>query len=213
MCIRDRVSQQFGHELLLLAIVCAIVCPMYLVVAIAYQPQRVFASTPPKPETDWSFYMSTTSTSTAYNLGCNQGKFDAGFSLPIDSEVVIDFGGEYDNSGDTQFINGVTATVSQIEAAAVSFAEGYWVCTGPGDGTSVIQLGIGTSNSWVGAIYSEEIGKYGDGPITTIGTFTAPTSATSLTITAVNGSAMTVRTNTGASLTFNLGANTFMSGS
>ncbi len=63
------------------------------------------------------------------------------------------------------------------------------------------------------AIYSEEMGKYGDGPITTIGTFTVPTNATSLTITAVNGNDMTVRTNTGASLTFDMRTNTFTSGS
>ncbi|HEX8731263.1 MAG TPA: hypothetical protein VF725_04295 [Ktedonobacterales bacterium] len=63
------------------------------------------------------------------------------------------------------------------------------------------------------AIYSEEMGRYGDGPVTTIGTFTVPTSATSLTITGVNGGDMSVRTNTGATLTFDLHTNTFTSGS
>ncbi|HEX8731262.1 MAG TPA: hypothetical protein VF725_04290 [Ktedonobacterales bacterium] len=94
--------------------------------------------------------MSTTDTSTAYNLGCNQGKSDAGVSPHRNSEVVIDFGGEDDNSGDTRLINGVYAKVSDIEAAAVQFADGYWVCTGS-DSTSVMQLGVGTSNSWVGS--------------------------------------------------------------
>lgn len=100
-----------------------------------------------KPPTDWSFYMKTTSTSTAYNLGCNQGKFDSGQSPVVNSEVVIDFGGQNSSGSGTLMINGVSISNSQIEAVAEQFSYGYWVCTG-GDTTSVLKLGLGTNNSY-----------------------------------------------------------------
>jgi hypothetical protein len=49
------------------------------------------SATPATPPTDGSWYMNTTSTSTACNLGCNHGKYDA--STGHSSEDVLDFGG------------------------------------------------------------------------------------------------------------------------
>lgn len=101
-----------------------------------------------KPPTDWSFYMLSTSTTTAYNLGCNQGNFDRSFSPPINSEVVLDFGQHY--YGNVYTLNGVIITHAQVQAMAEAFAHGYWVCTGS-DTTSVLTLAIGINNygSWV----------------------------------------------------------------
>ncbi len=62
------------------------------------------------------------------------------------------------------------------------------------------------------AIFSEQIGRYGDGPMTTVGWFTAPAGVRNLTITAVNGKVMTLRTNTGATLEFYLSTDRFSSG-
>lgn len=101
-----------------------------------------------QPHTDWSFYMLSTSTTTAYNLGCNQGHFDASFNPPINSEVVLDFGQHY--YGNVYMLNGQTVTHTQVQQMAEAFAHGYWVCTGS-DSTSVLSLGLGINNygSWV----------------------------------------------------------------
>ncbi len=101
-----------------------------------------------KPPTDWSFYMLSTSTTTAYNLGCNQGNFDRSHSPPINSEVVLDFGQHY--YGNVYMLSGITITHTQVQQMAEAFAHGYWVCTGS-DLTSVLTLGIGINNygSWV----------------------------------------------------------------
>ena len=70
---------------------------------------------------------------------------------------------------------------------------------------------IATCDHSQGALadYGEQFGRYGDGPLTTIGMFTAPSGVTSLTITAVNGNLMTLQTQTGV-LTFDLSANRFV---
>jgi len=99
------------------------------------------------PLTDWSFYVTTADSSTAYNLGCNQGNFDASFSPPVNSLVVLDFGGQQADGSGTKLINGTLVTNAQIETVAESFSNGYWVCTG-GDTTSFLLLGIGTNNSF-----------------------------------------------------------------
>jgi len=49
-----------------------------------------FAAAPPKPLTDWSYYVRTTSVQTFYNTGHNQGVFDHNAGS-INSEVVLDF--------------------------------------------------------------------------------------------------------------------------
>ena len=100
-----------------------------------------------KPPTDWSFYVTTSDTAAAYNLGCNQGAFDAGFSPYANSLVVLDFGGQLPDGSGSLLINGVSITNDQIEAAAEAFSSGYWNCTGA-DTTSVLLLGVGTNNSY-----------------------------------------------------------------
>jgi hypothetical protein len=99
-----------------------------------------------KPQTDWSFYIKTADTGTAYNLGCNQGNFDKSFSPYINSLVVLDFGGQLSDGSGTKLVNAVNVTNAQIEAVAEAFAHGYWACTGS-DTTSQLSLSIGTNNS------------------------------------------------------------------
>ncbi len=124
----------FAREVCLLVGICALLSPLFLLRG----AQTAFAIAP-KPPTDWSFYMFTPNSSQAYTLGCNQGKYDAGFNPVVDSEVVLDFGGP-SGSGDG------TLNYSAIESASEQFALGYYVCTG-GDTTSVLRLGLGTNNS------------------------------------------------------------------
>jgi len=100
-----------------------------------------------KPPTDWSFYITTPDTNTAYNLGCNQGAFDASFSPPANSLVVLDFGGQLPDGSGTLLIDGIRVSNGDIEAAAEAFSAGYWVCTGS-DTSSVLSLSIGTNNSY-----------------------------------------------------------------
>lgn len=113
---------------------------------------KAFASQT-RPPADWSFYMNSASTSTAYTFGCDQGKADASFSPPLNSEVVLDFGGQFSDGSGTLMINGVSITNSQIASVTESFAQGYWDCTG-NDSTSVMHLGIGTSNSYYDVSYA-----------------------------------------------------------
>ncbi|GCE19565.1 hypothetical protein KDK_33650 [Dictyobacter kobayashii] len=76
------------------------------------------------------------------------GRADASHSPVINSEVVLDFGGQLSNGSGALMINGVTISNAQIEAVAEEFAHGYWHCTGSGDTSSVLKLGIGTNNSY-----------------------------------------------------------------
>jgi hypothetical protein len=101
-----------------------------------------------RPPADWSFYITSTSTSTAYTFGCDQGRADASFSPPINSEVVLDFGGQLGDSSGALMINGVSISNSQLEAVTEAFAQGYWDCTTTNDNTSVMHLAIGTNNSF-----------------------------------------------------------------
>jgi len=123
------------------AIIAAVVC-LVLGMGVA---RPAFAST--KPPTDYSFYVTTTDTSTAFTLGCNQGTYDASFSPVADSTVVLDFGGQQANGSGTKLVNGTLVTNAQIEAIAENFSEGYYGCTGS-DTTSTLFLGIGTNNSY-----------------------------------------------------------------
>lgn len=101
---------------------------------------------PGKPPTAWSFYMKTTSTTVAYNLGCNQGNADR-TNGNVDSWVVLDYGAQ--NSALTGAYYPATSTFianASIQATAQEFAHGYWVCTGS-DTASTLHLSIGTNNS------------------------------------------------------------------
>ena len=97
--------------------------------------------------------METTDPSVAYNLGCNQGNFDGSHSPPINSEVVLAFGGQQSNGSGTKFTNGTYASNAQIEADAENFAMGYDKCLGH-DTSSVLDLGIGTNNSFYDVSYA-----------------------------------------------------------
>jgi hypothetical protein len=106
-----------------------------------------------EPTADWSYYIHTTSTSTAYTLGCDQGKYDASHSN-VNSEVILAFGGEYSDAGGTKsYVGGPPLTNGQIIAIADEFSHGYWLCTGS-DSTSILRLGIGTNNSYSGVSYA-----------------------------------------------------------
>lgn len=100
-----------------------------------------------QPPTDWSFYITSANTSTAYNLGCNQGHFDAGHSPVVSSEVILDFGEQYysDGSGGVLLLSGIQISNAQVQAVAEAFSRGYWICTGS-DSTSTVYIGIGINN-------------------------------------------------------------------
>ena len=146
--IRVSVNQQVlfeGLRVLALGSLCILLGSM---ITFTTRPAPKALAAQAKPPTDWSFYVLSTSTTTAYNLGCNQGKFDASFSPPVNSEVVLDFGQHY--YGNVYMLNGQTVTHTQVQQIAEAFAHGYWVCTG-GDLASVLTLGLGINNygSWV----------------------------------------------------------------
>jgi hypothetical protein len=105
------------------------------------------------PVTDWSFYVTTPDTGVAYNLGCNQGAFDASFSPVANSLVVLDFGGQFPDGSGSLLINGIRVSNIQIEDVVEAFAAGYWVCTGS-DTTSVMMLRVGTNNSYYDVNFS-----------------------------------------------------------
>ncbi|GHO87888.1 hypothetical protein [Dictyobacter formicarum] len=128
------------------------ICALLGAVTMAYGTPKAFAMQA-QPPTDWSFYVNSTSTSSSYNWGCNMGKADASHSPVINSEVVLDFGGQLSNGSGTLMINGITISNAQIEAVAEEFAHGYWDCTGLNDTTSVLKLGIGTNNSYYDVSY------------------------------------------------------------
>jgi hypothetical protein len=128
-------------------------CVLIGAVTMVYRTPKAFAMQA-QPPTDWSFYMNSSSTSTSYTWGCDMGKADASHSPPVNSEVVLDFGGQLSNGSGTLMINGVTISNAQIEAVAEAFADGYWTCTGSNDTTSVLRLGIGTNNSYYDVSYS-----------------------------------------------------------
>lgn len=107
-----------------------------------------------RPPADWSFYINSTSTSTAYTFGCDQGRADASFSPPINSEVVLDFGGQLSDGSGALMTNGVSISNSQLESVTESFAQGYWDCTTVNDNTSIMHLAIGTNNSFFDVSFS-----------------------------------------------------------
>ncbi|MGC2375391.1 MAG: hypothetical protein WA484_16115 [Solirubrobacteraceae bacterium] len=81
-----------------------------------------------KPPTATSYYWTTTSTTVAEEDGCLQGITDALGNT--NSEVILDFGGQLGNLSGTESIGGtVDFTNAQIEAIALAFGAGYFVCT------------------------------------------------------------------------------------
>jgi hypothetical protein len=110
------------------------------------------AAQPAKPATDASYYVLSTSTTTAYTLGCDQGQYDAS-NGDADSEVFLDFGGQTHARTGTELITGTVISNATVESLAEQFASGYYECTGS-DSSSVLNLAIGTNNS----LYSVDTG-------------------------------------------------------
>src|SRR5580658_492463 len=120
-----------------------------LLAALEFAVVNPAQATPAKPWTDWGYYMLSTSTTTAYNLGCNQGNTDRDEG-DINSEEFLDFGVQ--KSGNINLmINSTDITDAQIESVSEQFAYGYWVCTGS-DTSSFLTLAVGTNNDTNGGV-------------------------------------------------------------
>lgn len=98
------------------------------------------ASTPP---TDTSYFVATTSTTTAYEEGYSQGEADAASGQ--DSLVILDFGGQYSSGGFELPINYENITDAQADAYAEAFGEGYWAGTFT-DTSTQVDIVMGTNN-------------------------------------------------------------------
>ena len=94
-----------------------------------------------------SYYMDTVSTGTLYDMGCALGTARAGGSAPQDAIVVLDWGEAQLRSGvyGTWDYSSHYRTVTQIDAAVVAYAHGFYVCTGTNTSAHV-RVGIGTNN-------------------------------------------------------------------
>jgi hypothetical protein len=94
-----------------------------------------------------SYYMNTVNTSTLYDLGCALGTARSGGSAPQDSVVFLDYGQAQLRSGvyGTYDFGGAYRTVTQIRAAGVAFAHGFWVCTASNLAAKV-SVALGTNN-------------------------------------------------------------------
>lgn len=156
LCVTRGVHRLFGEQffipcarMLALLSICALLGTFF---AVQGTP-KAFAIQA-KPLTDWSYYMTTSDTSTAYNWGCDQGTADASTSPVSNSEVVLDFGGQFSDGSGALMINGVGITNAQLEAATEAFAHGYWDCIGTNNSTSTMRLGIGTNNSYYDVSYA-----------------------------------------------------------
>lgn len=94
-----------------------------------------------QPPNDWSFYINTTSDSTLYQLGVNQGNYDN--NTISSSMVILDFGG-LDSSGAHQDVWNVGwVTSSEVGVLADEFLAGYQ-SVGP---RHYSVLAIGTNNN------------------------------------------------------------------
>ncbi|MHB8342547.1 MAG: hypothetical protein ACYDB7_15455, partial [Mycobacteriales bacterium] len=115
-----------------------------LAAALSGAPRAYAAS---QPLTDWSFYVQDANAGTFYQLGCNQGSYDAG-NGDANSSVILDFGGQTTVSsgqGTQTPFNG-PLTNDQVILDAYNFAVGYFNCTGA-DTSSLLSLFVGTNNS------------------------------------------------------------------
>jgi hypothetical protein len=111
--------------------------------------------------------MNTVSTTTLYNAGCALGTARANGSAPQDATVILDYGQAQLHSGvyGTLDFGGVVRTLSQIRAAGVAFAHGFWLCTGS-DLSATLALQLGTNN-WDD--FSKTVGMT-DSEVSTFGT-------------------------------------------
>jgi len=106
-----------------------------------------------KPITDESYYWDTTETAVAGDDGCYQGLLDD--VNEQGSFVILDFGGQLgDGDGTRALTNTFNFSNTEIEAIAIEFALGYFVCT-EGDLYTTLELAIGTNNDY------EDVNKAG----------------------------------------------------
>jgi hypothetical protein len=121
------------------------------------------AATEAEPTVDSSFYVNTTVEDTLFNLGCTQAHTDT--SKNVNSQVVLDFGGQEENGIDlTDSETGTTFTNGDAVLLTEDFANGYWDCA-PVGGTTQLRLAIGTCNCvWV----SETLGTTFGGMVQTV---------------------------------------------
>jgi hypothetical protein len=115
----------------------AIVAPMFVAVSFVGPA----GATPTQPPTDLSFYVDSSSTSSAETVGCTQGSDDA--SSGSDSLVYLDFGGQTSTGTETSF-GSAYLTYAQIENIGLAFAEGYYDCS---SASTHVTLVVGTNNS------------------------------------------------------------------
>jgi hypothetical protein len=126
---------------------------------------------PSAPPDDRGFYISTTSTQTAYNAGKSDGEWDDDNGAP-NRIAYLDFGGQDSNGSENTLTNAQPITYAQIEAVAENYAYGWYVGTGT-DSTSELLVVIGTNNSlddisvaggqaWAGVVQAVEDSTYGE---------------------------------------------------
>jgi hypothetical protein len=116
------------------------VCGLLLSAAFAHGTPKAFAN-PAAPWHSDSYYVTSTSTSTAYSHGESQGAADA--SHGSNSLVVLDFGGQVNTSTVDNWDAGNISN-GTVEAVAEAFAHGY---IAGGNGSTILELAIGTNNS------------------------------------------------------------------
>lgn len=94
------------------------------------------------------YYIDTTDSTKAYNLGCNQGTDDRNRAGTQQRLVILAFGTPA-LSGSTYgvYLSGTAkfASRAQLEPAAEQYARGYYLCTGT-DLDSTISLALGETN-------------------------------------------------------------------
>lgn len=130
------------------------VATVVAVASLALVTENTASAAPAPPVTDASFYVlypyngtpGIDTSSTAYGLGCNQGRYDAAHNNS-NSELVLDFGAQNSSNNGTYLPKTNTpVSYSNVEYYAENFADAYYVCAGA-DTVSVLDLGIGTNNS------------------------------------------------------------------
>lgn len=136
-------SYQFRKDLLHLPGVLGLVLTLSALVLVA-MPSETASASNGKPTTRTSYYITTSSTSTAYDHGCNHG---AAAAIGEEQVVILDFGGQNSgNTGTLAFGSAGSLTYATIRSIAEQFAFGFWVCTAANT-TATVQVALGTNNS------------------------------------------------------------------
>jgi hypothetical protein len=112
------------------------------------EPPAAYA-VPTGPPLSSSYYITTDSTSNAYELGCNNGKHDSNVGL-AERYTILDFGAQ-DGNGGAQSPFGPDSSASQIESVSEQYALGWYNCSNT---TETLILAIGTNNSINGNVSS-----------------------------------------------------------